>query len=84
MNYSLIIFLSCFLADICSSPHYRYLNIACAIMSLVRTLSSSRLTVYEIEFVVAVYCCLVYQLLFFLFFSFEYLIINYSFIRKVI
>jgi len=34
MNYSLIIYLSCFLDDICSC-HYRYLNIASATMRMV-------------------------------------------------
>jgi len=42
MNYSLIFFVSCFLADICFS-HYWCLNTACATMPLVCTMSLSKL-----------------------------------------
>jgi len=35
-----------------------------------------RVVVYEMDFVVAIYCCLVYRLLFFSYFCFECLIIN--------
>jgi len=65
-NQLLNIFLSCFLVDIGSS-YCQNLNIACGTMSpvcIICNMSSSRLTVYEIEFAVAVYCCLAYQLLF--------------------